>query len=122
HDDPRLDGPRRITVGPDDKRSDALCDLGFGEGIGVEASRRVIVNVNEAGRENEAFGVQDLFGFGGFEVADSRDVRTSDAEVRFAERSAGTIGDLGINDDEGLELLLREDWRGGRKEKEAEKK
>src|SRR5262249_36653942 len=95
------DGPGRITVGTDNERRDALSDLRFGEGIGVEATCGVIVNVDEAGGEDKAFGVQNLFGFGGFEVADSGDVRTSDAEVRFAERNAGTVGDLGIDDNEG---------------------
>ena len=96
---PGKNGPWRIAVGSEDERCDALRDLGFGEGIGVESFGGVVVNVDEAGSEHKALGVENFVGFGGLEVTDFGDARAGDAEVGLAERSAGAVGELGVDDD-----------------------
>jgi hypothetical protein len=99
----RSDGPWRIAVGAEDDSSDALRDLRFGERIGFEAVGGVIVDVDEAGGEDETFCVNDLVAGLRLEIGgDGDDAVTGDADIEFAERGAGTIGDLGVNDEDGL--------------------
>jgi hypothetical protein len=94
--------------------------LGLGDGIGLKSLGGVIVNVNETGSENEAFGVDDLIGFGGFEIANFGNAGTGYAEIGFAERSAGSVGELGVDDDE--RFLLAEDGERAKDEQEKSKK
>jgi len=56
----------------------------------------VIVDVNEAGSENQAVGVEDTFAGSSREFADRDDAVATDAESAFAEWSAGAVGELGV--------------------------
>jgi hypothetical protein len=77
--------------------------LRLGERIGFDAVGGVIVDVDETWGENEAFGVDDLVAGLGLEIrGDGDDVVAGDAYVEFAERGAGAIGDLGVEDEDGL--------------------
>ena len=97
------DGPRRIAVGAEDDGGDALRDLRFGERIGFEAVGGVIVDIDEAGGEDEAFGVDDSFVGLRLEIGgDGDDAVAGDADVEFAERGAGAVGDFGMEDQDGL--------------------
>src|SRR5579871_4700193 len=103
----RRDGPWRITVGAEDDGGDALRDLRFGERIGFEAVGGVIVNIDEAGREDEAFGVDDLVAGLGLEICgDGDDAVAGDAQVGFSERRAGAVGDFGVDDEDARALRL----------------
>ena len=98
----RRDGPRGIAVGAEDDGGDALRDLRFGERIGFEAVGGVIVDVDEAGGEDETFGVDDLFAGLRFEICgDGGDAVARDADVGFAKRGAGAVGDFGVDDEDG---------------------
>ncbi len=100
------DGPRGIAVGAEDDGGYALRDLRFGERIGFEAVGGVIVDVDEAGGEDEAFGVDDSFIGLRFEVGgDGEDAVAGDADAEFAEWGASAVGDLGVEDEDGF-------WRG----------
>jgi hypothetical protein len=97
------DGPGGIAVGAEDDGGDALRDLRFGERIGFEAVGGVIVDVDEAGGEDEAFGVDDLVAGLRLEIgSDGYDAVAGDANVEFAERRAGAVGDLGVEDEDRL--------------------
>jgi hypothetical protein len=99
----RGDGPRRIAVGAEDDGGDALRYLRFGERIGFEAVGGVIVDVDEAGCEDEAFGVDDLVAGLGLEIwSDGDDVVAGDADDEFAEWCAGAVGELGVDDEDAL--------------------
>jgi hypothetical protein len=99
----RRDGPRGIAIGSEDDGGDALRDLRFGERIGFEAVGGVIVDVDEAGGEDEAFGVDDLVAGLRLEIGgDGDDAVAGDADVEFAERGAGAVGDLGVEDEDGF--------------------
>jgi hypothetical protein len=100
------DGPRRIAVGAENDRGNALRDLRFGERIGFEAVGGVIVDVDEAGGDDEAFGVDDFFIGQGFEMGgDGCDAVAGNANVRFAERRTGAVGDFGVDDEDACGVL-----------------
>ena len=61
--EPVGDGPGREAVGAEDYSGDALGDLRFGERVGVEAFFGVIVDVDEAGGEDQVGAVDDLVGW-----------------------------------------------------------
>jgi hypothetical protein len=63
----------------------------------------VIVDVDEAGGEDEAFCVDDLVAGLGLEICgDGDDAVAGDADVEFAEWGAGAVGDLGVADEDRL--------------------
>jgi hypothetical protein len=96
------DGPGRIAVGAEDDGGDALGDLGFGERIGFEAVGGVIVDVDEAGSEDEVFCVDDFFAGLRLEIGgDCGDAVAGDADVEFAEGGACAVGDFGVKDEDG---------------------
>ena len=64
------------------------------------------MDVDEAGGEDEAFGVDDFFIGLRFEVGgDGEDAVAGDADAEFTEWGASAVGDLGVEDEYGL-------WRG----------
>lgn len=68
----------------------------------------MIVNVDEAGGEDESFCVDDLVAGLGLEIcADGYDAIAGDANVRLAERGTGAVGDLGVEDEDGGGSVLR---------------
>src|SRR6516165_5560650 len=66
--------------------------LRFREGILHETVLGVVVNIDEAGGEDEAAGVDGRLVFFRLQFPDADDVARSDAHVRFVERRAGAIG------------------------------
>ncbi len=121
---PGSDGPGGIAVGAENYGGDTLCDLSFGERIFVEAFGGVVVNVDEAGSEDEALCVDDGLAFLWLEVADGDDAVTGYADIDFAKRSASAVSDLGIDDDGGGGFFLcdrgNEGQGGGEKEEDGE--
>ena len=59
----------------------------------------MVVDVDEARREHQALGVDHVVGRGGLEVADRSDPVVSDANICFAQRRAGAVCDLCVDDD-----------------------
>jgi hypothetical protein len=58
------------------------------------------MDVDEAGGDDEAFGVDDLFAGLRLEVgSDGGDAVAANADVEFVERGAGAVGDLGVEDE-----------------------
>ena len=58
------------------------------------------MDVDEAGGENEAFGVDNLFAGLRLEIrGDGDDAVAGDADVGFAEGGAGAVGDFGVDDE-----------------------
>jgi hypothetical protein len=95
------DGPWGIAIGAENDSGDALRDLRFSERIGFKAVGGVIVDVDEAGGEDEAFGVDDFFIGLRLEVgSDGSDAVADDADIEFAQRGAGAVGDLGVKDED----------------------
>jgi hypothetical protein len=111
--DPGDERPGRVAVGPLDGGGDALGDLRFGERIGEQPIGGVIVNVNEAGSEDQTVRVDHGFVFLRLQVANFDDVIENDADIHFAERSAGAVGELRMDDDERDGLLLWEERKKG---------
>jgi hypothetical protein len=58
----------------------------------------VVVDVDEAGREDQVFGVNGPLAWFGFEISDFDDAVACDANIGFAQRLAGTVCDLGVQD------------------------
>jgi len=96
-----------------DRGGDALSDLRFGEGIGEQAVGGVIVNVDEAGSEDQPFSVHDEFALFRLQIANFGDVIESDADIAFAQGCAGAVGELRVDDKKRHGLLLREQWKQG---------
>src|ERR1700730_13048105 len=67
----------------------------------------MVMNVDEARREHQAFGVDNLFILRGLEIPHLRDAVARDAHATFAQRFAGTVCDLRMDDDRGARRLLR---------------
>jgi hypothetical protein len=100
------DGPGGIAVSAEDDGGDALRDLRFGKRIGFEAVGGVVVNIDEAGGEDQPFGVDDFFIGLRFEVGgDGEDAVAGDSDAEFAEWGTSAVGDLGVEDEDGF-------WRG----------
>jgi len=90
--------------------------LRFREGILHETVLGVVVNIDEAGGEDEAVGVDGRLVFFGLQFPDADDVARSDAHVRFVERRAGAIGNARVGDEEGARPLRgekRQEGQGG---------
>lgn len=103
---PSDDRPGRFAIRADDEGRDALSDLRFGQRIGEDAFGGMIVNIDEARGEDEAFGVDDGFTLFRGEVADFFNVIEVDADISLAQGRAGAVGELGVDDKEGRRLLL----------------
>ena len=63
--------------------------------VRIPADLRVVVGVqiDEAGRDDQAVGVDDLFGEAGRAAAELRDLAVLDPDVAAIARDAGTIDD-----------------------------
>jgi hypothetical protein len=84
-------------------RGDALRDLRRREWIAVQTVLRVVVNVDEAGREHQALGVDDCVTPSRLESADRSDPVFGDPNVRATQRRAGAIRYLRVDDDGACE-------------------
>ena len=98
------DRPRRVAVGPEDEGRDALRDLGLGQRIGGQPLGRVVVDVDEAGREDELFAPDHALAVSGRQLADlddpvalrrARPAVTSGAPVPSATRAPAMRKDCG---------------------------
>ena len=75
-------------------------DLRFGERVGFEAVGGVIVDVDEAGGEDEASSFNYSFIGFRFEIrGDSGDAVFQDADIELAKRGAGAVGNLAVADE-----------------------
>ncbi len=68
---------------PEDYRGDALRNLRFGQRVAIEALGGMVVHVDEAGGEDQALRVNDLFAGCGLEEADFGDFVSGDAHTYF---------------------------------------
>ena len=92
------DRPRRVAVRPDDDRGDALRDLGLGRRIGGQPRGRMIVDVDEAGRDDEAVAVDHGVPGLRLDVADGDDAIVDEADVGAPQRRAAPVREIGADD------------------------
>ena len=107
--EPRTDRVRRITVETEHDAGDSLSDLRLRERLLLQRLVRVVVHVDEAGRQHQAARIDDRVVRLRLECADPLDAIADDADIRGAQRGAGTVRDLRVDDDRATSrrLLLR---------------
>src|SRR5260370_201232 len=76
----------------------ALSDVCLGQGGGIESFDGVIVEVDEAWSKHEPESVEDLLAGSLRKLSDAGDAIVADAQGAFAERGAGAVGELGVDD------------------------
>ena len=77
--DPIFDRPGRFAIRALDGGGNALGNLCFGKGVGVESFERMVVNVDEAGSEYQAACVNHAFARSGRKFSDRHDAIAADA-------------------------------------------
>ncbi len=102
---------------PEDHRGDALADEALRVAIAEERVVRVVVNIDEAGRDDQARCVDGaLRGFAG-ELADGGDAVAGKGEVGDVAGVARAVGDTAVADEDVV--VLGEEWKGGENGKEG---
>ena len=92
------DRPRRIAVWPDDDRRDPLRDLRRRAGVRGQPLGRVVVDVDEAGCDDEAAAVDHHVARLRLQVADRDDAIVDEANVGAPQRRAGAVRQLRADD------------------------
>jgi hypothetical protein len=95
------------------QRGDPLRDLRRGQRIAIEPAIRMVVDVDEPGREHETLRVDHAFARLGLEIADLRNAIARDAHADLPQGGTGSIRDLRVRDDGAGLGVRREGDQGG---------
>ncbi len=106
------DRPRRRSVRAHHQRRDALRNLGFGRGIRDQRGRRMVVDIDEAGSQDEPLCRDDRVTWPRRHIPDVGDVVAFDPDVAGPERAAGAIGEACAHNGDRAG-----GWCGGRKDR-----
>jgi hypothetical protein len=109
--------PRRPAVGPDDGGRDTLRDLRFRCRVAGQFLGRVVVDVDEARRDDQSRAGDDRVAALGSAAVDRHDAIVDDAHVDVPERAAVAVGDIGADDDPRARRRLRAGPRGQQRQR-----
>ena len=99
---PRAHGRGAEAALADDLGRHALADLAVGAAVHQQGEIGVGVDVDEAGRDHQAAGIQALRGRGALQIADGHDAVTHDAQVAGKGVAAAAVDDVAAVD-QGVE-------------------